>query len=350
MARLVKIVAGIIALFMLAFAAIIIYAMVSDYKPRDKEILVSDSTITPDLHDSSVVDIIIWNLGYAGLDKEMDFFYDGGLQVRPPKERFGENFKRIKETIVGFDTVDLILLQEIDVKSKRSYHVNEVDAVRAEMNGFEAAFGKNYDVFFVPVPLKAPMGSVHSGIFTLSKLKPSLVVRYSFPGKYPFPKQLFMLDRCFVVTHIPVANGKELLVINTHNEAYDKGNIRDAQMGFLRDYVIAEFDKGNYVVVGGDWNQCPPGFVPQFSGEIFDSENNKTIPVDYLTKDWQWVYDAVIPTNRRVDQVYEKGRTSTTLIDFFLLSPNVKPLMVEAIDLHFEHSDHNPVYLSIELN
>lgn len=350
MARLVKIIAGIIVLLMLAFAAIIIYAMVSDYKPQDKEILVSDSTVTPVLHDTSVVDVIIWNLGYGGLDKEMDFFYDGGLQVRPPKERFVENFKRIKETILGFDTVDLVLLQEIDVKSKRSYHVNEVDAVGAEMDGYEAAFGKNYDVFFVPVPVKAPMGGVHSGILSLSRIQPSLVERYSFPGKYPFPKQLFMLDRCFVVSHFPVTNGKELLVINTHNEAYDDGSIRDKQMGFLREYLTAEYNKGNYIVVGGDWNQCPPDFFPLFSGETFDSMNNKTIAVDYMGKDWHWVYDAAVPTNRRVDQTYIRGTTKTTLIDFYLLSPNVNPLAVKATDLQFENSDHNPVYLRFELN
>ena len=29
--------------------------------------------------------VVTWNIGYAGLDREMDFFYDGGTRVRPAR-------------------------------------------------------------------------------------------------------------------------------------------------------------------------------------------------------------------------------------------------------------------------
>jgi len=169
------------------------------------------------------------------------------------------------------------------------------------------------------------------------------------PGQYAWPKQLFMLDRCFLVMRIPVNNGKELLIINTHNEAYDDGTIRDQQMNYLKAFLLKEYNKGNYIVVGGDWNQCPPGFTPRFDGEIFDTVNNKAIERDYLPADWQWVYGSQIPTNRRLDIPYTRGLTLTTVIDFYLLSPNVRSMAVKTIDLSFENSDHQPVSLKIAL-
>lgn len=329
-------------------AIIILYATITDFRPSEKEII-SSGNVRPVLNDSSSVSLLIWNIGYAGLDKEMDFFYDGGEKVRSPENNVIKNLTEIRSFLRSNDSVDFILLQEIDVRSKRSYKVNQVMQIADDLDEHKVFFGSNYDVFFVPVPFNNPMGSVNSGVASFTGYTPSGVERYSFPGQYGWPKRLFMLDRCFLVMHFPVDNGKELLVINTHNEAYDDGSIRDAQMKYLRDYLIAEFEKGNYVIVGGDWNQCPPDYIPKFKGEVFDSINNKGIPVGYLPENWKWVYDAGEPTNRRVDVPYISGSSMTTLIDFFLLSPNIEPIAIKTSDLDFENSDHQPVIMTITL-
>jgi endonuclease/exonuclease/phosphatase family metal-dependent hydrolase len=138
-------------------------------------------------------------------------------------------------------------------------------------------------------------------------------------------------------------------VINTHNEAYDDGSIRDQQMAFLKGFMLTEYNRGNYLIVGGDWNQCPPGFKPQFSGEVFDTINNKGVGINYVPADWQWVYNPSIPTNRRLDIAYIRGKTMTTVIDFFLLSPNIRLQAIKTTDLGFESSDHQPVSIKIAL-
>ena len=66
-----------------------------------------------------------WNIGYAGLGKEMDFFYDGGGKVRPSKEQFENYLSGIKKTLKENNKVDFIFLQEVDISSKRSYYVDE---------------------------------------------------------------------------------------------------------------------------------------------------------------------------------------------------------------------------------
>jgi endonuclease/exonuclease/phosphatase family metal-dependent hydrolase len=349
MAKILKYGAIILLIPVAVFALLIAYATISDFRPLEKEPVVGAVNVNPEIHDSSSLSLLIWNIGYGGLDKDMDFFYDGGKQVRTSKKQFNSNVEGILEFLSHSDSSDIVLLQEVDVKSRRSYGFNQAQSLEESMNNFEAFFAANYDVFFVPVPVSNPMGSVHSGLLSLTRLQPSSVERYAFPGRYKWPKQLFMLDRCFLVMHIPLSGGKELLVVNTHNEAYDDGSIRDQQMAYLKSFLLNAYDRGNYVIVGGDWNQCPPEFKPEFTGEVFDSINNKGIGVDYLPDGWQWIYDPSSPTNRRVDIPYERGTTMTTLIDFYLLSPNIRPEEVKTIDLGFEHSDHQPVKIRITL-
>jgi endonuclease/exonuclease/phosphatase family metal-dependent hydrolase len=132
------------------------------------------------------------------------------------------------------------------------------------------------------------MGRVFSGIVSLGKYQPASSVHYSFPGEYGFPKQLFMLDRCFMVNRYPLKSGRELVVINTHNEAFDTGNIRKTQMDYLRNYILSEYKNGNYVIAGGDWNQYPPDFKPEFTKNQVNREQ-MVIPSDYLPAEWKWV-------------------------------------------------------------
>ncbi|NJM15622.1 MAG: hypothetical protein HC896_09855 [Bacteroidales bacterium] len=91
-----------------------------------------------------------------------------------------------------------------------------------------------------------------------------------------------MLDRCFLLQRFGLSNGKQLVVINTHNSAYDDGTLRNLQMNYLKTILKNEQASGNYIIVGGDWNQCPPGFIPNYNGHVFDSVQLKTITQDYL--------------------------------------------------------------------
>jgi endonuclease/exonuclease/phosphatase family metal-dependent hydrolase len=336
-----------VAVILVALAGIIIYALVSDYKPGEKTAIEMNEA-PASIGDSAVVSLLTWNIGYCGMDEKMDFFYDGGSKVFTPKETMLKNLSAVMSFLRGNDTIDFILLQEVDRRSKRSYKLDEHEMLSGHLKYTSIQFAVNYNVFFVPVPLYSPMGSVYSGITTMGRITPSSSVRYTFPGEYGFPKQLFMLDRCFMVNRYPLKNGKELILINTHNEAFDPGDIRKAQMEYLKKFMLDEYASGNYVVAGGDWNQCPPGFVPGFDKNKVNTEQ-MTIPSDYLPPEWKWSYDNKVPSNRSVIAAYDPASTTTTVIDFFLLSPNVEQVTVKCADLGFSNSDHNPVLAKVRL-
>ncbi len=352
--KILRIFLLIIAIPVIGFIGLIVYAIASDYKPDEKE-LIAQAENPSVLKDSLSVSLLTWNIGYAGLDKDMDFFKDGGTKVITPKDKCLDNISFIGDFLLKNDTVDFILLQEIDRDSKRSYRIDQYEKIAGILSGHHPFFAKNYDVFFVPAPTTKPMGKVISGIAVYSKYIPESSTRYSLPGDFGFPTQLFYLDRCFMVNRYKLSGGKELVLINTHNEAFDEGgNIRKAQMERLKESVLKEYNSGNYVIAGGDWNQYPPDFKPAFPGnEEFTGQIGNYylmgIESDYMPEGWKWIYDPTTPSFRTLIAEYDPATTPTSVCDIFLISPNIESVSVKCHHLGFTNSDHNPVIIQVKL-
>ncbi len=329
------------------FAGFLAFMTLNDYVPPKQEKVICDAK-------ASVIEVgkpltcMIWNIGYAGLDAGMDFFYDGGTQMRPTHHQSYSNLKNIESFVLNHP-VDFLMLQEIDTKAKRSYGMNQVDTI-ANALGLPSYFGKNYSVKWVPLPVLTPMGNVESGIAVYTKQQPTGYTRYAYPVNFEWPLKVFMLDRCFLELRFPTANGHELVLVNTHNSAFDDGGeLRKAELDYFKDYMLNEYKKGNYVIAGGDFNQCPAHYVPAADNKLFDREDFHTVPDTLLPADWHFVFDASVPSNRRVVAPYDAHTTKTTLIDFFITSPNVTTQSVETKNLKFENSDHNPVLATFVL-
>lgn len=336
---------------MFVFLGIILYVTAYDYKPSPKEKLAFTGKPCLNTPEGNIVSIFSWNIGYCGLGKESDFFYDGGKMMRPTKEAFQRYLNGIMNFIVANDTVDVLFLQEVDTNAKRSYHTNQMKLIGEFLPLYQGCFAKNYDVRYVPFPLLKPMGSVISGMMTFSKLRMTEAWRYTYSASYSWPKKVFLLDRCLILSRVKLKNGKTLVLINTHNSAFDDAAaIREKEADVIKSIMLDEFDKGNYVVAGGDWNRNPPEFdmnrlTPVEAHRKWDPPLKK----DFLPKEWTWVYQKDIPTNRDVNEAYRKGKTKTTIIDYFVVSPNVKVVENRTLATGFEFSDHQPIYMKIEL-
>ena len=83
------------------------------------------------------------------------------------------------------------------------------------------------------------------------------VVSSDLASRLQIPAGTYGLPLC-LRTHL--TGGGELVLINTHNSAYDDGSLKKAQMEQLKVVLVEEAAKGNFVIVGGDWNQFPAGF------------------------------------------------------------------------------------------
>ncbi|MEL6841788.1 MAG: endonuclease/exonuclease/phosphatase family protein [Bacteroidota bacterium] len=352
--RSIRVLLLLIGLFLIYLVAVIGWAMSHDFDPPASSITAVDNAQIQarSLQQIDTLDLISWNIGYMGLGATVDFFYDGGETVRSPKEAVQNNRSAILQQLKSWQSeVDFFLLQEVDRESKRSYYQDEYQAIRETLPDYQATFATNYQVDFIPIPLTDPMGQVWSGVATLGRQAPSEATRYSFKGNYDWPTYLFFLDRCFLLTRFPLFEERQLVVINTHNSAYDDGTLKQQQMEQLKKVLLDEYAKGNAVIVGGDWNQFPPRFagVEGFPLQPEEQDERFFVPIDYPAAGWQWAADYQTPTNRSLKAPYDKDTTRRYVIDYFLLSPNVSLLEVEGINLNFQHSDHQPVRIRIAL-
>lgn len=344
MKKVLKLVLIILMVPAALFVIFIAYSSITEYQPDETEILFEQHGVVPTLKKDTL-SFLTWNLGFCGLNREMDFFYDGGSKTRPDKDISIANQKRMTSFIASNDTLDFIFLQEVDIEAKRSYGQNHYDSIRTNLPEYISVFGKNFDVFYIPAPVLDPVGNVLSGISVFTKHIPYEAYRRSLPGNYSWPKRIFMLDRCSVILKFKISDDKDLVVLNTHNSAYDDGSLRNVQMTFFDSILKKEYEAGNYVIAGGDWNLNPKGYTNP-------SKNKKYTPgmiPDWFLPEWKIVYDGSLNTSRSIETTYNPETTPTTLIDFFIVSPNIEAVSIKGIDLGFESTDHQPVIASFVL-
>jgi endonuclease/exonuclease/phosphatase family metal-dependent hydrolase len=229
--------------------------MATNYTPADIEKSIVYNTSDEIMDASKEFIVTTFNIGYAGLDKSKDFFMDGGVSSKSTSvEKTNENLKGITDFLDETKS-DFYALQEIDIKSTRTFDIDQSKLIANRYKEYASSFSYNYKVKWVPVPFTDPMGYVNSGIMTLSKYKSTSNTRYTLPGKETFPRIYFMLDRCIMETVTPLSNGKELFFINLHLSAFDKGGtIRAQQVAFLIDYIKERKTEDNYIILAGDWN------------------------------------------------------------------------------------------------
>lgn len=263
-----KIAFGLLLLFVVYFIVLFIQGWATDWQPEGTSSLSPTGTAEKTTVTDSLVSFVTWNVGYGGLGAESDFFFDdqgmwysGSSMVRSPRQAVEKNIAGAVDFLKN-TKADFFLLQEVDVDSKRSYHIRQNEAYVQALPGFAATMAINYHCERVPIPLFEPWhayGEVESGLGTYCHYQPAEATRFQLPGQYPMPDRMFQLDRCAALHRFATNKGKELVVINLHNAAYDPGDkIKAIQLPYLRDLALAEYAKGNYVVLGGDWNQCPP--------------------------------------------------------------------------------------------
>jgi endonuclease/exonuclease/phosphatase family metal-dependent hydrolase len=348
--RVLKLLGCFLLIPVLLFAGFVGFLTITDYRPSEKEnilICPGGKNLPPDKTEFT---FLTWNIGYGGLGEKMDFFYEGGTRVRPERDEFNKYLAGIEGFLSGNDSADFIFIQEADLHSRRSYYTDEVAEIGKTFLHRCSIFAKNYDSRFVPVPISDPMGRVVSGIACFPKYKPSSAERIDLGTRFYWPKQLALLKRCLMVMHYPLSSGKELVVINLHNSTFDEGGtLRKKELQKLSSILLDEYAKGNYVIAGGDWNNNPRGYLPEMihTGDLTKSVD-PALDSTFLPG-WRFAFDVSVPSNRDVDMPYQKGTTKTTVIDFFVVSPNVEVMSVCCLPNGFRVSDHQPVIMKVSL-
>ncbi len=334
----------------------LLYVLVTYRRIPDKQELVIEGEGSTDLVGVGIeYTIVTQNLGFGAYTRDFTFFMDGGKESRAASAVSVRNCINQAIATVGALDPDFILFQEVDLDSTRSHHIDQYAMLSSSFDGYSGCKAVNYDSAYLMYPIFEPHGASYSSMATFSRFVISSSLRRSFPISTSFSKFLD-LDRCYTVSRISTENGKELVIYNVHSSAYGGSDeIRTAQMTMLMNDMSAEYEKGNYVICGGDFNH-------DFTGDSTQRLNDGMGTLDFgwaqpfpdelipegFSRCISYLDGEINPTCRDCDIPYKEGNF-TIIVDGFIVSDNVECVEVENIVTGFEYSDHNPVSMKFIL-
>ena len=144
------------------------------------------------------------------------------------------------------------------------------------------------------------------------------------------------------------------MLYNLHLSAYTSdGTIAEKQLKMLFADMLAEYEKGNYAIAGGDFNKDILGHSEETFGVSGpDYTWAQPIPPELVPEGLSIVApfdeDDPVPSCRNADRPYGPGSYVVT-VDGFIVSANVTVERASVYDTAFRWSDHNPVYLDFIL-
>ena len=315
--------------------------------------------------------IMTYNIGFGAYTSDYSFFMDGGkYSWARSKDGLNQNLVDMSSAIRSYDP-DFLLLQEVDEDGTRTYHVNEVNYMCALLDYFQHVYAQNFDSPFLFWPLWQPHGANKSGLLTLSSAYISSALRRSLPVSNSVTK-IVDLDRCYSITRIPLGDPtplpldpaekttdpdtKELVLINVHLSAYSTGSVREKQLEMLYGDLQKEYDKGNYVICGGDFNHNLRGGDDDKAPTWAQPFPMETLPDGFhfgFLKDENGKSDPEVNIDhnscRDANEPYNPDTTFTVLADGFLVSDNIEVTYYESVDTQYTYSDHDPVLMEFRL-
>lgn len=335
------------------------YLKITEYNPKKIESLKvenKENEIKEDKNKNYELNteykLLSWNVGFFGMDKNIDFFMDGGKMVFPiSQKQVEENILKAIEEIKK-ENPDIINLQEVDKYSKRTGFMDQVKILNEKFKQ-NSIFAYNMKVKFVPYPIP-PLGQMETGIYSSSKKEILNPERHQLPIAFKYPVRLSNFKRAFTVTYSNInGSDKKLVLLNAHLDAYDdeKSGFKKKQTEEILNFMKKEREKGNYVILSADFNQnlkmLNKDEMEKIPSNLWRASNFDT---ELLSDKFKLLHPNE-NTARLNNKPYKKGSENTYyyIIDGFVVSDNIKVNEIKVNDLDFQNSDHNPVVLKFEL-
>ena len=355
--KIFKVVLAIVLAILLVVGIYLAYVFTS-YKRIEDNVPATIGAPTSEIKDSFKSDeshtIMSYNIGFGAYSQDYTFFMDDGQEVTARSE--DELLRNVNGafSVVKSESPDIIALQEVDINSHKSLHVDQTKMAEEEFSNMQWAEAINYDSSYLFYPLHDPIGKSLSSIMTLSDVEIIESTRRSLPISTGFDK-FFDLDRCYTVSEMKVDNNKKVYVYNVHLSAYgaDPG-IKNEQIQMLIQDMKEKYNEGNYVIASGDFNQDMTGQ----SAQKFNPGRKVTegwalpFPAELISDEFSIVTNynegCEFPTSRKADIPFDPEKPENSLrvtLDGFIVSDNIEVLGQRVINTEYNYSDHLPVVM-----
>jgi endonuclease/exonuclease/phosphatase family metal-dependent hydrolase len=252
-----------IGLVLLVGVLLILVRLATFHPPDRQRVAVTCPEGVPVLSAGQAVKIMTWNVQYMS-GKNYVFFFDvadnNGPDERPSAVDIGLTLDEVGR-VIREESPDVVLLQEIDDGAARTDRHDQLalllDRLAGQYPCHCSAF--YWKAWYVPHP--RIHGSVGMKLSILSKYRIAEAARLQLGRKSEdFVTRLFSIQRAVLEARMPVKAGKDLVVLDTHLEAFAQGtDTLSRQVSQVKSILEGLTAEGCPWVIGGDFNLLPPG-------------------------------------------------------------------------------------------
>ena len=228
----------------------------------DAKMYKAENIVTPTSNPEQLK-VVTWNIRWGC--GRLPWFGDScGEVALADYDSVEKIMEKIADSLNAMEA-DIVLLQEVDIESKRSGFMDQVQFLLDNTNLNYGAFATRWEVDFV---FSHGLGRVHDGNAILSKyeiidaerIKLSLRTDLDTLVNYGYAR------RNIIKAKFPelARDGREFYAVNTHATAFATDDTKQKHINKYLETLENIQNNGDYFVAGGDLNSVPPGSVTDF--------------------------------------------------------------------------------------
>jgi endonuclease/exonuclease/phosphatase family metal-dependent hydrolase len=202
------------------------------------------------------IKVVTWNIRF-GIAR-FPFFGDScGDDVILDDATIEENMAAIADSLNAMDA-DIVLLQEVDVSSKRTGYMDQVQYLLDNTNLNYGCYASMWKADFIP---SDGIGRIDAGNAILSKYKLTDAERIQLPLRTDQDDltQYFYLRRNILKAKIALDEENEIYAVNIHATAFATDDTKKKHITKHKEVLDDIVLLGATFVTGGDFNSIPPG-------------------------------------------------------------------------------------------
>ncbi|WP_260958252.1 endonuclease/exonuclease/phosphatase family protein [Pseudomonas citri] len=322
------------------------------WRPQPRETLpVSCTANAAPLVPGQALKVMTWNVQFLA-GKRYVFWHDlaQGDDESPTLEDMAFSLDEVAR-VIRDEQPDVVLLQELDDGAKASDYQNQLKLLQERLADLYPCVISAFDwkADFIPAP--HIFGSVGRQLATLSRYRIDRAERVQLPvAEANFISRQFQPKDALLVSYLPLSDGSQLAVVNTHLE---RATQPDQTLANQVSAVAGALDKfesqGAPWLIGGDFNLLPLGQYRRLPDEQ-RTPYSADSPLHLL-----WEKYPMIPTNDEASGIDREhwlthypndpglnGPDRT--VDYLFYSPRIKRVEAQVRqDDTLRISDHLPV-------
>jgi endonuclease/exonuclease/phosphatase family metal-dependent hydrolase len=285
--------------------------LVTEFDETEDGVMYSAQTKSVAPGSVDKINVMTWNIRFGA--GRLPWFGDScGDRVILSEKEVKTNLQGIADAINTIQP-DVLIVNEIDVESKRTAYINQVRWLLDHTYFNYATFAPNWKVQFIP---SDGLGRMNMGNAIFSRWEISESTRYSLAlrGDQDALTEYFYLRRNLIKAKIELPALDNFYILATHLAAFSTDDTKKKQVNELLEKMETLQNDGSWFILAGDMNLLPPNasktdycLEDMCPGESFHNTGDDPMHKEgsYFTPEITWLQD-----------IYDRYQPAVTLANY----------------------------------